>query len=551
MTEKPLISYKVRLIALFILFISFFILIWIQIFNLQVIRSSGIITEVYKQYYKKPIVLRGDIRDRNGNLLVLDIITYDIYNNAANLERINKEKIKLLASFLNVQLDELQEKLKTKINTRIFTSINEETIEKIKNAKINFVYSVPRATRKYPHGKLASHIIGFVNNDHKGQHGVEYFYDKLLSKPTQHSQRSEPFLKGTSIVLTIDSILQEFAEEELEKAIKESKADKGAIIILSPKNGEIYSFAVYPNFNPNIFYKEKNIKNWAITDVYEPGSTFKIITISSAIENNTIDTKSKYFDPGYIKVDKRIIRNHEKHEPRSVDLIDLFRFSSNVAAAQVGLSMKPKDFYTAIKSFMLGEKTKIDLPGESSGILIKPNKWKKLELATTAIGQGAISVTPIQLASAISAIANHGIWTQPHVLKGTWDPDYLIINKTKKTTLKSIAVSQETADFISSLLKQSVRKNLESMAYIGGNVPGYVVAGKTGTAQKIRPDGKGYLPGHTIASFIGYLPADDPEILILVVIDDPKTLGRWGNTIAGPVFNSVAKMAVKRVIENL
>ena len=262
----------------------------------------------------------------------------------------------------------------------------------------------------------------------------------------------------------------------------------------------------------------------------------------------TIEKTSTFYDPGFLKVGKRIIKNHAKTKPQYINLLELFKQSSNVAAAQVALSMKPENFYNSIKHFMIGVKTNIDLPGESQGLLLNSKKWRTIDTATTAFGQGAVSVTPLQLACAVSSIANHGIWIQPHVLKGIWDPNYMLISETPKNILSEQVISIEVADYVSGLLKQSVKENVKAMAYIAGIVPGHEIAGKTGTAQKIRPDGKGYWGGHTVASFIGYFPPNDPEILILVVIDDPKTGGGWGNTVCGPVFNNVAKVAAKRIL---
>ena len=538
-----------RLIFLISLIITSFALIWLQLYNLQIIQSPLLISNSNKQRVKDTLILRGDIRDRNSNLLVLDIVSYDIYNNIKDINKLPKDKISQLSTILNLSEEVLEKKLKQKINTRIASKVDHLTVKKIKDFDINFVYERPTVTRQYPHKHLAAHLLGFVNNDHIGQHGVEYYYNDLLMRPTEKDP-TEPFTKGASIVLTIDSILQEYAEEILEETIKKTKAERGTVLTLSPKTGDIYAWATYPTYDPNQFYKEKHTKNWAITDVYEPGSTFKAITISTALENNIIDKNIIFYDDGMLKVGSRIIRNHEKTKPRQVDLAGLFQHSSNVAAAQVGLKMEPKLFYDSIYNFMFGQMTSIDLPGESDGLLLDHKKWREVDKATTAIGQGAISVTPIQLASAISAISNHGIWTQPHVLKGIWDQKYMLLNESTFETNKVQVVSKETADFVSELLKQNVEQNLKAMAYIAGDVPGYTVAGKTGTAQKINPNGKGYMPGHTIASFVGYFPAEDPEILMLVVIDDPKTDGRWGNTIAGPVFNKVAKMAAKRILEN-
>jgi cell division protein FtsI/penicillin-binding protein 2 len=212
--------------------------------------------------------------------------------------------------------------------------------------------------------------------------------------------------------------------------------------------------------------------------------------------------------------------------------------------------MQPEAFYNSIKKFMIARRTNIDLLGESEGLLLNYKKWKKLDLATTAFGQGAVSVTALQLASAVASISNHGLWVEPHVLKGIWNSDYKLVTESPREVIKEQVISQEVADYVSDLLKQSVRENLKAMTYIAGNVPAYEVAGKTGTAQKIKEGGKGYLSSHTVASFIGYLPADDPEILILVVIDDPKTSGGWGNTVCGPVFNNIARLAAKRIIES-
>ncbi len=543
------LTYNQRLFIIQSIFLLIFILIWVQLFNLQILKSQGLITEAKKQFYQPQINLRGDVRDRNGELLALDIITYDLYNNVTKIEKTPKEKIASLAKILKVSSDELTKKLSQGRNTKIFLGIGESQINEIKNSYLGLVYPYAKSIRTYPHKRMAAHLIGYVNTDGKGQHGVESYYNDLITKIAEYTNKTQLYPKGTDIALTIDSALQEYAEEELRQAAEKSRATRGAIIALSPKTGEIYAWSVYPGFNPNTFYNEKSIKNWSITDIYEPGSTFKVITISSALENMTIEKTSTFYDPGFLKVGKRTIKNHDKTKPQYINLLELFKQSSNVAAAQVALSMKPEDFYNSIKHFMIGQRTNIDLPGESEGLLLNYKKWRPIDSATTAFGQGAVSVTPLQLACAVSSIANHGIWVQPHVVKGIWDPNYMLISETPKNIATEQVISPEVADYVSGLLKQSVKENLKAMAYIAGDVPGYDVVGKTGTAQKIRPDGKGYWGGHTVASFIGYFPADDPEILILAVIDDPKTGGGWGNTVCGPVFNNVAKIAAKRILK--
>lgn len=543
------LTYKQRLFIFQFLFLLIFILIWVQLFNLQILKSQGLITEAKKQFYEPPIKLRGDIRDRNGELLALDLINYDLYNDVDNAEKISKEKINNLAKILNTSPENLIKKLSQRQNTKIFSGINEAQITAIRNGYRGIVHSFTKPVRAYPHKRMAAHLIGFVNIDGKGQHGVEASYNDLITKFAEYANKTQLYPKGTDIALTIDSALQEYAEEELKQAAEKSRAVRGTIIVLSPKTGEIYAWSVYPGFNPNTFYNEKSIKNWSITDIYEPGSTFKVITISSALENMAIEKTSTFFDNGMLKVGKRTVKNHHETKPQYINLLELFKQSSNVASAQVALSMKPEDFYNSIKHFMIGRRTNIDLPGESEGLLLNYRKWRSIDVATTAFGQGAVSLTPLQLACAVSSIANHGMWIQPHVLKGIWDPNYMLIGETPKNIITEQVISPEVADYVSGLLKQSVKENLKAMAYIAGDVPGFEVAGKTGTAQKIRPDGKGYWGGHTVASFIGYFPADAPEILILAVIDDPKTGGGWGNTICGPVFNNVAKIAAKRMLK--
>lgn len=540
------IKYRDRLFFIEVIVLILFFLIWIQLFNLQVIKSSGLISEVEKQLHRKQVLLRGDIRDRNGNLLVLDVIKYDLYSNVKDINKIPEKKIIKLANILEIEPSKLKQKLSSvRINNKLLTEINETTTNRIKGGDFYFVYPIPNVKRTYPHKRMASQIIGFINNDRSGQHGVECQYEDLLTKISEKPNKVHFYPKGNDLVLTIDSQLQEFAEKELHKAVSESMASKGAIIVLSPKTGEVYAWAVQPSYDPNLFYKEKVIKNWSITDIYEPGSTFKILTVSGALENMVINSHSSFYDPGFLKVGKRTVKNHHRAKPQQITLLELFKQSSNVASAQIGLLMGPEKFYKSIKSFMVGTRTGVDLPGESRGLLLESNKWKEIDCATTGFGQGAVSVTPIQLVSAVASIANHGVWIQPHVLKGTWEPSYNLILESPYQIKKEQVISQETADLVSALLKQSVEENVKAMAYIAGNVPGYNVAGKTGTAQKLRPDGKGYWGGHTVASFIGYLPAEDPEILALVVVDDPKTGGGWGNTVCGPVFNRVAEMAAK------
>jgi cell division protein FtsI (penicillin-binding protein 3) len=339
--------------------------------------------------------------------------------------------------------------------------------------------------------------------------------------------------------LTIDSAIQHVAEIELAKMARKTKADRGAVIVLNPKNGEILGFAVYPSYNPNKYnsYKLSVIKNWALSDVYPPGSTLKILTVASALETGTITENERVDDTGKVKIQGWEIKNHDYYknrDPGIIDLVTLFRRSSNVGSLKVALKMTPYQHHKMLKLFGLGEKTGIDLPGESSGILPCVDKWDKITQASIAFGY-SVAATPVQIASAVGAIANNGVWITPHVIQKSDDDN----------SIKRIQVlSPETCKIMTRLLTESIEKG-DAKA---GKIPKYTVAGKTGTSKKPNANGKGYSDSDNYTSFIGYFPANNPKALIMVVVDNPKTGNVWGSTIAGPIFNAVA-VEVGRILD--
>jgi cell division protein FtsI/penicillin-binding protein 2 len=422
----------------------------------------------------------------------------------------------------------------------------------------------PRPFRHYPEGQLAAHLLGYVNMDTRGQGGIEQGQEGMLkdtgdiAKPQldgrghailvpSHSLSSgsqvydiTPPL-GRHVELTIDNYLQHLAERELFAMAAHSHALKAAAIIEDPSNGEILAWANYPPYDPNDYskYPFDTTKNWSMVDVYQPGSTFKIMTVASALDLGTIKPNTTFYDGGSLAVGNRTVHNHDGGHG-TLDLLHLFIHSSNVCAARVGLTMTPKQFHDKLLEFGVGLPTGIDLPGESAGLLLNDKHWKPIDLATTGFGQGAIAVTPLQLVTCVGAIANDGVWEQPHLIRRTYDPKTGVTEKWTEPKHHKV-VSPEVAKLLRSLLAD----NIAMGSQIAGQVPGYRVAGKTGTAQKVGVGGRGYLAGQTIASFIGFLPADNPQILCLVVVDSPQTDGRWGNTIAGPVFNAIAVEAAR------
>lgn len=543
------------LVILFIIALSVLIgrLIQLQIINAESLKNKAEKMRTQSHIHK----YRGEIRDRNGIILATDSTLYDIYAHPQYYKKYEKnhlpEVAEKLSIYLQIPADELLKKLsKTHISTiPLAKKVDKELVAKVKKLKINGLDFSKRNERMYPQGVLASHILGYINSDSLISTGVEksgrYFLNNVLNLPkinidgtgeiiydknTKVEMVTSPPV-GETVTLTIDSKLQHLCELELDKMIMERNADRGAVVMLNPKNGEILAFAVYPKYDPNNFKNTdpQIIKNWALTDVYPPGSTFKVLTVACGLESGEINESSTFNDTGHIQIQGWTITNYDyykKGAPGNINLYYLLEHSSNVGAAKIALLIPPQKYRELIKLFGIGSKTGIDIPGESAGLILPLEKWDQITRATIAFGYSMAS-TPIQMASAVAAIANDGIWVTPHVIKY---PKQIESTKIKKR----MVLSPTNAKIMTKLLKQSI---INSKA-IAGKVPGYYVAGKTGTSRKPNPNGPGYLTNSLFTSFVGYFPADKPEVLIMVVVDNAKGAEVWGNTVAGPVFNNIA-----------
>lgn len=411
--------------------------------------------------------------------------------------------------------------------------------------------------RDYPQGVFASHVLGFYNYEANVSSGVEYSArDKLehVVKAAGYQQTRDGKIiykfstdpvaptinpKGLDVYLTIDAAIQHVCEKELYKIIKEKAALRGAVIVMNPKNGEILAYAVYPTYDPNNFQKVPplTLKNWTLTDVYPPGSTFKIITVTSAMELGKINEHSIIPDQGRMKFGGYTIENYDykqKGAPGKINLVYLFEHSSNIGSVNVGALMTHKEFYTMLKKFGFGEKSGIDLPGESSGLLASPKYWDKGIHMTMSYGYGT-SVSIMQMVSAVSALANNGVRVTPHVIKYTPEE--------AEDKIKRIpTISPQTAKTITRLLVESVNAGKSVI-----KSSKYNIAAKTGTSRKPLENGRGY-SGTMYTSTIGYFPAEDPQVLIYVVVDSARKGPVWGNTIAGPVFHEVSEQ-VARILD--
>jgi cell division protein FtsI/penicillin-binding protein 2 len=527
-----------------------------QLSWLQVYRGTEISNKARLQRQQNnPLIHRGSITDRHGLPLAIDTTRYDVFVHLDVLKATTQQATAILSQITQQDREHLQ-KLFSSGHTIVTVArcLNREQADQVQALNWAGVDIVPRAFRHYPEGTLAAHLLGYVNLDTRGQGGIEQSQDISLKDTgnVPHPQmdgRGKPILTheaapimeitpplGQQIELTIDNYLQHLVEKELGAMFYHSHAQRAAAIIMEPSTGEILAWANFPTYDPNEYtkYPYQATKNWSMVDVYQPGSTFKILTVSSGLDTGAIKPDSCFYDSGILQVGNRTIHNHDGGHGK-VDLLHLLIFSSNVVAAQVGLTMTPQQFHDKLSEFKIGQHTGIDIPGESRGLLLAAKYWRPIDQATTGFGQGAVAVTPLQLISAVAAVANNGVWVQPHVIRRIYDPRTAVTDKWIEPKRQQV-ISPATAHLMCTLLKENIAMGTQ----IAGQVPGYEVAGKTGTAQKAIEGGRGYLAGQTVASFVGFLPADQPQFLCLVVVDGPQTDGRWGNTVAGPVFNAIA-----------
>ena len=548
-----------------ILYIVIIVILVLHLFILQIFDPHRYRERGKMQRASHDFELRGDIFDRNGIKLATDRIYYNIYARPVDYtKRETPEKIaKLISPILGIPQNTLYKKLSDK-NIKVIAikkNVDRDTAKKIMKviAENNFrsISLDKKDEREYPQGIFASHVLGFYNFDADVSDGVEYSArDKLehVVKATGYQQTRDGKIiykfstdpvaptmtpKGQNITLTIDAAIQHVCEKELFKAIREKQALRGAVIVMDPKTGEILAYAVAPTYDPNHFQKATNtqIKNWTLTDVYPPGSTFKIITVTSAMELGKINENSIINDEGRMKFGNYTIENYDYKQrgaPGRINLVYLFEHSSNIGSVNVGYMMSHNEFYNMLKKFGFGEKSGIDLPGESSGLLASPKHWDKGIHMTMSYGYGT-SVSIMQMVSAVSALANNGVRVTPHVIK--YSPEE------EAERIKHIpTISPQTAKIITKLLVQSVNNGKSVI-----KSEKYNIAAKTGTSRKPLENGRGY-SREMYTSTIGYFPAEDPKVLIYVVIDSAKKGPVWGNTIAGPVFHEVTEQ-VARILD--
>lgn len=541
--------------VLHILFILFMVGLTIHLGVIQLVDPGKYRAKARSQRVGRIFSMRGDIFDRNGIKLATDKVYSDVYAHPKDYDHTPEELAKMLSPILKIPQNQLVQKLKKPGPViTIKKDIDRNESKEISKLHLREISLGKKNTREYPQGTLAAHVLGYYNFDADIANGVEYTakdklehiintvkFQKTRDGKIIYDFTTDPVAtttnpKGENVTLTIDAAIQHVCEKEIEKMVTEKRADRGMVIVMNPKNGEILAFAVYPTFDPNNYKKAtpQQLKNWALTDVFPPGSTFKTITVASAMDLGKINEHSTVLDTGKMNVGNWEIKNHDYHihpYPGNISLVYLFEHSSNVGAINVAWLMTPFEFYGALKKFGYGSKTGIDLPGESSGLLPNWTHWDKTFHATMGYGYGT-SVTAIQMISAVQALANNGVKVTPHIIKYTQE-EY--DNKIHYTQV----IKPETAKTITKLLVQSIENGNSEV-----KMDKYQVAEKTGTSRKVNPNGRGYSP-YMYTSSIGYLPASDPQALIYVMVDSPKEGAIWGSTVAAPVFHEVAAQVAR------
>lgn len=524
----------------------------LKLFYLQVLKNKEFSQKALRQH-QRTVALdaqRGAIYDRNGRVLAVSLDVESIYAIPSEIDGV-RETARRLARLLNEDARGLERKLREDrdfvwVNRRL----NPDVVARIRNENIKGIGFIKESRRFYPKKDLLGHLIGFAGMDNTGLEGIEAKYDEflkgedgfiILEKDAKGryifpTSGYVPPVPGKDIVLTIDEVIQHICERELDKAIHKTQAKRGMVIGMDPKTGEMLAMAIRPSFNPNEFirYSPNEWKNRIVSDLYEPGSTLKVIVASAALEEKAASPQEPmFFGEKEIDIDGEIIHDTVKEKGR-LSFQDVIKRSSNVGAVRIGMRLGKERLYTYLRSFGFGEKTNIDLSGESKGLLRETRNWSKRSVGSISLGQ-EIGVTPIQLVTAFSAIANDGWLMKPYVVSGVMENG----NITKKfyPEIEKRVISSETAAEMTRILIKVVG---EGGTGERASIDGYRVAGKTGTAQKIDPKTGLYSDRFFISSFIGYAPAEDPRIVLLVVVDSPKGIA-WGGSVAAPVFKDIAE----------
>jgi cell division protein FtsI/penicillin-binding protein 2 len=516
-----------------------------------------------KHVYKQTIYAeRGAVLDANNEVLAHNVPVETVVADATHINDANAI-VDLVASELKIPRGELAEKLQGErryivLKREVATAQANRLREQLRAKNLRGIYFEHDATRIYPNGAMLCHVIGFTDFEHHGIQGVEGSMDQYLHgqdgyRYIEHNRAGQEMVlyrgqerasrDGYNVHLTVDLNLQNIVENEIDAAVREYSPKKATIILMRPQTGEILAMANRPHFdlNQRSEAKPEQMKNRAIIDMMEPGSTFKIVAAAAALNEHKVQPDSTIFcENGLWNYGGTALHDHRPLGELSVQ--DVLVKSSNIGAAKLAISVGDQKFYEYIRRFGFGERTGIELPGEISGLIRPPQAWSKISITRIPMGH-EIGVTPLQMIVAMAAIANGGKLVTPRIVKSITTADGKTISSLSPVVLRQV-VSPQTARQIGNALRGVVSDRGTAAA---AAVPGFTIAGKTGTAQKVDPNG-GYDKGKYVVSFSGYLPADQPEFVGLVVLDDAQTSKpelNYGGMVAGPIFSRIAEKAAR------
>jgi cell division protein FtsI (penicillin-binding protein 3) len=548
---------KFRIVTLLVLFLVLFVALISRAFQIQVLSRESLKSLAEQQHIKTLHIEpeRGIIFDRNGEKLAASVLLDSV---CADPSKIGNpfEAAGSLASVLKVDKNTILKKLSGSKNfCWLARKISPDQAASVEALNIDGVFLTKEPKRFYPNGELAGRLIGFVGLDSTGLEGLELKYEnylrgspeKLIWARDAKGKRLYPRIETTvtkkeeshNLILTIDSRIQHLVESKLSEAITSKGAKGGFAVVMDPKSGEILALADQPGFDPNKFgsYNVGKGKNKVITDCFDPGSTFKPFLAAGALEEGIVKETDRFnCENGTYAIADRVIHEANSKKYGALTFHDVLKYSSNIGCVKISEKLGKEKFYEYITKFGFGSKTGIDLPGESGGLLRPSHNWTRVDTSTIAFGQG-ISVTAIQLITALSAIANQGVLMKPYIVRAVVDKKGQVIKKFAPTPVRNV-ISPITAKKMTAILKDVVGD--EDGTGKRAQIINVSVAGKTGTSQKFDFSRRVYSSERVRTSFMGFFPAEDPQVAILVTLDEPQR-DRWGGLAAAPVFKDIGE----------
>ncbi len=559
---------KLRLGLILLVFFLVAMGILARAYQLQVIEAKSLREAAAAQYrhIQRIIPSRGMICDRQGNVLVVSQKAFSVYArpdqvkdpgmSARRLARLSEG-----SGGLEISQTEIQDKLSKDQNfVWLARQVPESVGEKLKVLDLPGVGLIEESRRFYPGGTLAASLLGFAGVDAQGLEGIEYAYDGMIRGQPRYilveqdargeairifpdsggQGESEGSGGGADLVLTLDKAIQYLAEREVRMALRNYRAKRAGAIVMEPQTGRILAMAMEPGFDPNHFqdWAPEFWRNWLVADMFEPGSTFKVFMAAAVLQEGIAGRYDRFFcENGAYDIAGETINDTRRHGWLSLQ--EIVTYSSNIGAAKLGEKLGRDRMYEYIERFGFGQRTGLDFPGEARGLVREPGTWSRIAVDTIAFGQG-VSVTALQMVTALSAIANRGELMRPYLVERAVRPDGTKIVLHRPERINRV-ISPEVAQELTSILCGVVSpEGTGSKAAISG----YPVAGKTGTAQKPKPDARGYERGKYICSFMGFAPAHDPRVAVIVIIDEPRTNYAYGGTLAAPVFREIVRQAL-------